>query len=80
MGGRASKCEVYPDKLCEAILRGLRAQLVKDNVLIIGEPLQTVCTEAKQIIASYEQYDEVSFIDDVTGLTVDTAMVHAARA
>ena len=80
IGGRASKCEVYPDKLCEAILRGLKAQLVKDNILLIGEPLQTVCTEAKQIIANYENEHDITFVDDVTGLVLDTAMVCAARA
>ena len=79
IGGRASKCEVYPTQLCEAILRGLKNQLTSDGTIVPGEPLQTCCVEAKQIIADYE-IDEAQFVDDISGETLNTGMVRAARA
>ena len=33
MGGRAAACQVYPDKLCRAMLKGIRLELVNSGIM-----------------------------------------------
>ena len=76
-GGRAARAAVYPDKLCYSILKGLRRQLIKDNVLPL-DGLGSVCEDAveqefqKSLVHGY-------FVDDVSGKRLDPNLVQTAR-
>ena len=75
LGGRAQACQIYPDKLCRAMLRGIRLELVHSGVI-------KACHNDMMAISadnwSPEEYVE-EFVDDVSGQTLDTTMVRSAR-
>ena len=46
VGGRAAKAAIYPPQLCEAILRGLKRQLISDGSIARKEKMMQVCQES----------------------------------
>ena len=76
--GAAAAAAIYPEKLCLAILAGLRKQLEKDKVMFEGE-IGTVCEDPIEK-AFQNQLHDAYFIDDVSGKVLDTHMVQKARA
>ena len=82
LGGRAAKAAIYPPQLCEAILRGLKRQLIADGSISRNEKMLQVCQESwmDAFIYSFCEIDsDEEFIDDVSGLPLDPVMVRAAR-
>ena len=72
VGGRAKACEVYPRQLCEAMLQGLKDQLVDDGMqLADGTLLHTGHDE------DGEHWDE--YTDDISGLPLRSDLVAKAR-
>jgi len=79
--GRAAKAQVYPEKLCLAILKGLRKQLIKDRVMFEGE-IGTVCEDPSEKAFSNKIERSACarhFIDSVSGRQLDSARVLSAR-
>ena len=82
-GGRARRAEVYPDKLCRAILEGLRAQLISDGTM----KLNAIATQAPE---EEHELDPVMSLEgrgdiwgeyfDVNGNALESNLVRAARA
>ena len=55
MGGKARACQVYPDKLCRAILKGIRQELVSSGIIEgTHNAMMTVSAEN----AKHEEYME----------------------
>ena len=75
VGGRAHACQVYPDKLCRAILRGVRLELVHSGE-IKGNDSDMMAVSHENWIP--DEYIE-EYIDDVSGHYLDNQMVKAAR-
>ena len=85
--GRARAAQIYPPKLCTAILKGLRAQLKADGRMQDGEIGSMCCEEPvvspdmqEQVLNEQElQYQngesQEVFYDDVTGELLDTKLV-----
>ena len=61
LGGRAAKAAIYPPQLCEAILRGLKRQLIADGSISRNEKMLQVCQEPLMD----------AFIDYVCGIDSD---------
>ncbi len=89
LSGRARAAQVYPVRLCTSILRGLRKQFVRDGMM--GKyDLGTVCCEEPvlddnirqevwgQIQSYYDNADDGTYYDDITGELLDTELVHRA--
>ena len=74
---RAAGAAIYSDKLCYAILRGLRKQLCSENTMNVGE-LGTVSEDAteKQFTRSL---GDAYFVDDVSGKKLESESVLKAR-
>ena len=73
IGGRAKACEIYPTKLCEAIVQGLKDQLVEDERRgDEGSLMNTVHDEGFD-----ERWDE--FTDDLSGKPMRSDLVKVAR-
>ncbi len=51
VGGGAAACQVYPPKLCTAILKGFRTQLLKDGKAYQNE-IGSVCCEEPVVHAT----------------------------
>ena len=75
--GRSKQASIWPEKLCFAIFKGLRKQLLCDNAMYEGE-IGTVCEDPveKQFTQSLGDCD---FIDDVSGKVLDENLVRKAR-
>ena len=71
------RAAVWPEKLCYAILRGLRKQLCSENTMNVGE-LGTVSEDAteKQFTRSL---GDAYFVDDVSGKKLESESVLRAR-
>lgn len=70
-GNRSKMAQVYTKELVEAILTGLKNQLMKDHKLNSVE---------SQISGPSPDDKMAEFIDDTTGSILDPALVRAARA
>ena len=73
IGGRAKACEIYPTKLCEAMLRGLKDQLVADGRL---------CADGSLMLTGHEDdkpEDWGTYYDDMSNLPLRTDLVRKAR-
>ena len=78
MGGKAKQCEVYPDGLIRAVLRGLRRQLKKDipvDSLSFGPTNQEVDLNLE--LGNDEDWE--SFTDEVSGKALEAGRVRQAR-
>ena len=74
-GKRAKAAEIYPRGLCEAILRGLRNQLIQDGNMNMDGTLAPVLHEEDRM--SDDRWDE--FYDDISGLPLSSNGVREAR-
>ena len=73
VGGRAKACEVYPRKLCEAMLRGLKDQLVADGLRNSdGSLFMTGHDEDRD-------HDWETYYDDLSNLPPRSDLVDKAR-
>ena len=82
VGGRAAKAAIYPPQLCEAILRGLKRQLISDGSIARNEKMVQVCQESwlDAFVYSLGEFDSgEKFIDDVSGLPLDPVFVSEKR-
>ena len=90
VSGRAKAAEVYPPKLCIAILKGLRHQFISDGLMTPGD-VGTVCCEEPDISPDikeevwgqiqqsyYESSPDDAYYDDITGELLDTQLVEQA--
>ena len=75
MGGSAIACQVYPDKLCRAILKGIRHELVHPG-FIKGTHRDMIVVSAENV--EPEEYME-EYVDDTSGQLLDTQLVLEAR-
>ena len=75
--GRAALAAECPERLCYVILKGMRKQLLSDNVTLEGE-LGSVCEDPvdKQFTQSL---GDCYFVDDVSGKLLNSNHVYAAR-
>ena len=76
--GLAKHAAIYPKRLCLAILRGIKDQLVSDGLSGLNG-LHGVGTVNEEMSYSEEMSDRSRFIDDVSGQPLDTKLVEAAR-
>ena len=75
LGGRAKACQVYPENLVRAILKGIRQELTHNGILsITHRDILSVSSEDADVI----DYDG-HFIDDMSGQTLNTKLVIEAR-
>ena len=74
LGGKARACQVYPDKLCRAMLKGIRDELVHS---IIGSQSDDMLMVNPEDSAWQEYLDE--YVDDVTGKPLIRELVVEAR-
>ena len=95
MGKNAQRAAIFQEKLCVAILRGLRAQLLKDGRMengaigVITEAAGAMRSGSDEIDAYREGvgpgvirstgHGEEMHTDDLTGLQLDTELCKAAR-
>ena len=80
-GGRAKECEVYPDALCVAILRGLHKQLVRDGRME-KRGQGVLCQEPELNRLEEHPHDDAVpevVYDDVSGALLDPERVREAR-
>ena len=75
MGGRARACQVYPDKLCRYILKGIKAELVHSGII---KP-----TNNDMSLNSVEDNDSMEYmtqyVDDMSGKPLRSELVKIAR-
>ena len=79
--GLAAKAAVYPEKLCLAILKGLRKELIEQKVMFLGQ-VGTICEDADETRFFAELETRVAqelFWDDVSGRALKAELVRAAR-
>ena len=76
VGGRARACQVYPEKLCRSILRGIRNELVNSGIV---KPMAGDMLNVSQETHEPEEYSE-EYDDDVSGQPLDRNLVRAARS
>ena len=78
-GSRTRQSEVYLERLCKEIVRGLKDQMKEDG-RIAGEGLGTVCTLEEHKPGEEELEDEVrKYWDDMSGKELDPRIVKNAR-
>jgi hypothetical protein len=75
VGGRAIACQVYPDKLCRSILKGIRLELVNSGI-IKGEYDDMMMVSHDDSAPEEFAYE---FVDDISGQMLDTKLVREAR-
>ena len=75
MGGKARACQVYPDKLCRAILKGIRQELVHSGFIEYDDKDMMVVGAQND---EPEEYIE-EYVDDMSGQILDTHLVREAR-
>ena len=73
IGGRAKACEVYPTVLCEAIVQGLRDQLLHDGRLMEDGTLNVAHHDEDKRV----RWDE--YVDDISGKPLRTDLIKKAR-
>ena len=71
IGGRASVAEIYPPKLCKAIIEGLVSQMEEDGKIVKG------CIGVLMAVDPLDNYRQ--FWDDVSGEPLDPEGVLQAR-
>ena len=82
VGGKAKQCEVYPRRLCQAILKGLRNQLIKDGRMEVNG-VGIICQEPEE--DGYHPHEDEGIekkdavYDEITGMMLDDERVKAAR-
>ena len=76
VGGRARACQVYPEKLCRSILRGIRNELVNSGIV---KPTAGDMLNVSQENNEADEYSE-EYYDDVSGQPLDRTLVRAARS
>ena len=74
IGNRAKACEVYPVKLCEAIVQGLRDQLVCDGKKQLDGTLMHTVVDDDDDNIRWDQYS-----DDLSGKPLRSDLVIKAR-
>ena len=75
MGGRAKACQVYPEKLVRAILKGIRAELVNNGTIaMLHTDLLNIDSESEAM-----NHIDGQFVDDMSGQTLNTQLVLKAR-
>ena len=75
VGGRAKPCQVYPDGLCRAMLRGIKAELVHSGLIKGGHADMLMIDPDEENCNEYlDQY-----VDDITGRPSITELVVEAR-
>ena len=75
MGGRARACQVYPDKLCKYILKGIRNELVHSGI-IKGEVNEMTLASVEDNECQ-DYMDE--YVDDMSGKPLISRLVNEAR-
>ena len=75
-GNRTRQSEVYPDELCEGIVRGLTEQMKKDGRVIQGE-MRTVCSVENEWNGCEENQEEEirQYWDDMSGKELNPELV-----
>ena len=84
ISGKAKAAEVYPVKLCTAILKGLRRQFISDG-LMTPKDIGTVCCEEPDVSPQvkeeiwgqiqqsyYDSVEDGTYYDDITGELLDS--------
>ena len=80
-GGRAKAAQIYPPKLVEAILRGLKRQMREDKVINAVEEAITGPSPDDYVEKEEEMREiEEQYIDDISGAPLCPKLVKAARA
>ena len=84
LGGKAKRCEVYPNLLLRSILKGLRKQLKKVkpmSALDFGPTNEEVDLRIGLAPSSLQLADDwISFVDEISGKPLSTSGVKKARA
>ena len=84
LGGKAKQCEVYPNKLLQSILRGLKRQLKKMkpmSSLGCGPTNEEVDLDLSLVVDDRTlEEDWLTFTDESSGKPLSTERVRAARA
>ena len=75
VGGRAKACQIHPQKLCRAMLRGICNELVQSG--IIAGNLNDRLTVSEENWNGNEYLEE--YIDDMPGQHLERDLVRAAR-
>ena len=75
VGGRAKPCQIYPRRLCRAMLRGIRNELVQSG--IIAGNLNDMLTVSEENWNGNEYLEE--YIDDMSGQHLGRDLVRADR-
>ena len=75
MGGRARACQVYPDKLCRYILKGIKNELLHSGI-IKGE-VNEMALASVEDQECQDYMDE--YVDDMSGKPLITSLVNEAR-
>ena len=75
VGGRARACQVYPDKLCRYISKGIKAELVHSGI-IIGTVTDMILVSAEDNQVN-EYVDE--YVDDMSGKPLIPSLGKTAR-
>ena len=79
MSGRAKAAQVYPDELCDAVLRGLKHQLTIDGVIRSPMDFKVLMLEDENEEFDNNDFSSEQYYDDVSGKWLDTGLVDAAR-
>ena len=79
INGRAKKAEVYPEGLIRSILKGVRREMEK-KVFLGSLAFGPVNEEADVDPGLFEAEDWSTFLDEVSGKSLNTSKVRAARA
>ena len=76
LGGRAKACQVYPDKLCRAMLTGIKQELVHSGI-IKGKDEDMLMVNADD--HNCDDYLD-QYVDDISGRPLIRELVQEARA
>ena len=72
IGGRAKRAEIYPPKLCKAIIQGLIKQMIQDGRIVAGQ-IGAIMKDDE------EDYNYQQYWDELSGEPLDTEGVKNAR-
>ena len=75
LGGRARACQVYPDKLCLYILKGIRSELIHSGIIKGTINEMTLNSVQDHECANYVN----EYVDDMSGKPLKTNLVKKAR-
>ena len=79
-GNRTRKSEVYPDKLCQEIVRGLKKQMESDGRAGEGHAGSVCAVDREWTPEDESERTEIEeYWDDMSGQRLDPAKVRAAR-